>query len=372
MSLWSRRSRNRRTSTAASASSRCGERAQRGRPSRAGATRSASTSTTPRSAARLAGSVRSSATSASSRRPWPARLRRAPAQARCRGRRASSPGRAARASPCTRAAALTRSSTARPCTVVISSAACAASWRCSEPSTTPSLPAVSPSTRSYQVTRPPRPMRRPTTAPSSARRGADVPAGRPSAAANSPYAPPSLYVDVGRRRVIAARPRARAARRSASRARPAVHEARGRREVRELPRAPGGELQPGAAAHLRGRAPAASSPTPTLPPTAAPSANDTDACRPSAAPRAARRRAELDHQHPPAQPLPVRARLHEARREPGRARLRGVQTPPATRQMPCRIAPATCAAIGGTDPTAAAPATTAHTTARRATYSAEA
>ena len=49
-----------------------------------------------------------------------------------------------------------------------------------------------------------------------------------------------------------------------------------------------------------------------------------------------------------------------------------VQIPPATRQIPCRTAAATFSASGGGDPTAAAPATIAPTTARRATYSAEA
>ena len=51
---------------------RAGARARaRGRASRSGGARRPSISTTPRTAARLAGSVRSSDTSASSRRPWP-------------------------------------------------------------------------------------------------------------------------------------------------------------------------------------------------------------------------------------------------------------------------------------------------------------
>ena len=114
-------------------------------------------------------------------------------------------------------------------------------------------------------------------------------------------------------------------------------------------------------------------PSPTLAPTLPPSANDTEAepsdrrCTSSESPRPS----FTTSTRPPSVSRFARASTRHGASPAARAS-RGVQIPPATRQIPCRTAPATCAAIGGTDPTAAAPATTAHTTARSATYSAEA
>ena len=119
--------------------------------------------------------------------------------------------------------------------------------------------------------------------------------------------------------------------------------------------------------------PASCSPIPKLAPTAPPSANET-----AAVPSERRwtsnespRPTFTTSTRPPSRSRSVRARTRHGPSPAARAS-RGVQIPPATKQIPCFTCRATCAAIGGTDPTAAAPATTAHTTARSATYSAEA
>src|SRR3954467_10698953 len=134
------------------------------------------------------------------------------------------------------------------------------------------------------------------------------------------------------------------------------------------------------------RGPAASrSPTANPAPALSPSANDTDA-DPSA-----RRSTTSASERPPRTTSPrapsrsrsSRARTRHGERPAARAS-RAVHTPPATRQIPWRTASATRAASGGgappppggagggAPPPAPPPAMTAPTTARRATYSAEA
>ena len=95
-------------------------------------------------------------------------------------------------------------------------------------------------------------------------------------------------------------------------------------------------------------------------PAAAPAVGEGDRGRPVRAALHEQRvaAAEAHDQHPAAEALAVRARLHQARREPAARASREVQTPPATRQIPCRTAAATFSASAGGDPIAAAPATT--------------
>ena len=203
-----------------------------------------------------------------------------------------------------------------------------------------------------------------------------------TAAANSPYGPPSLKVASAAGICGAPAPADRAGlaqhplRLPAERLprRPAPHEGRRRGEGLELPRPPRVEL--------RAQPPPEAEPRP---------ARDLQAHADRRAPAGAVRegdrgravRAALDeqrvgapephHQQPPAEALAVRAREDEARREPGRARLAVRADPARDEADPVAHRAATAvAASGGGDPTAAAPATIAPTTARRATYSAEA
>ena len=223
-----RRPRRRRRAGAASARTRR-------RASRWAAPAGRASRTTPLHARRgWRGRSGRATTSASSRRPWPPGLERTPSRRFPRSAsELTGPGGAS--SPCTRAAALTRSSTGRPCTVVTSNAAWAASWRCSEPRTTPSCPAVSPSTRSYHVTRPPGSIRRPITAPNSAPSDAVRPGPQPDRRRELAVRAALLVGRVRRRRVGAAGQDPAQLAGQRLRARPAAHEAGRGRDGRGTP-----------------------------------------------------------------------------------------------------------------------------------------
>ena len=215
--------------------------------------------------------------------------------------------------------------------------------------------------------------RRPSTAPTSPRASAPHPGGPAQRGRELAVRAALLVGAVRRRRMVAAGEQAAHLAGQRLGAAPAADEARRRREGRELPRPPARELDA-----ARRRAPSrpargAAARRRRSPRRCPPSANDT-AAEPSdrrSTSSASPRPSLTTSTRPPSRSRSARAWTRHGASPAARAS-RGVQTPPPTRQIPCFTALATCAAIGGTDPTAAAPATTAHTTARSATYSAEA
>ena len=234
------------------------------------------------------------------------------------------------------------------------------------------------------MTRPPRATRRPRIAPASPSSSAPSPPRRTpprTAAANSPYGPPSLNVASaagirGARRwwqnghACRSTPSASppsdsrgAQRRTKAAAAAKVLNSHVRPELNCAPARPAGP---------RGRAGDLEADTDG--PARAVAVGERDrgrAVRAALDEQRVARPSRTTSSRPPSRWRSVRACTRHGASPAARAS-RLVQIPPATRQIPWRTAAATAVASGGGDPTAAAPATIAPTTARRATYSAEA